>query len=229
MDTRLESVAIIVPMLNEREQLPDLLEHLLVWQQQGCEVVLVDGGSQDGSAQVAEALGFTVLHSPKGRAVQMNLGVHSCKASTLLFLHADTRLPIQALEALAAFAKNTQIHWGRFDVRLAGKSAGLPMVAAFMNARSRLTGIATGDQAIFVKRTLFNLVGGFKSMPLMEDIALSKSLKAHAWPLCLKYKVSTSGRRWDEKGLIPTILLMWQLRWRFWRGDSPEQLAQKYR
>ncbi|WP_434223250.1 TIGR04283 family arsenosugar biosynthesis glycosyltransferase [Sinimarinibacterium thermocellulolyticum] len=214
-------------MLNEAAQLPSLLEHLLPFVRRGTEVVLVDGGSDDDSVALARAAGFTVLESAPGRARQMNLGARASRGEALLFLHADTRLPADALAAVDTALRHHV--WGRFDVSIAGRSPLLPMVAMLMNLRSRLSGIATGDQAIFMTRRAFDAVGGFPDQPLMEDLAICQSLKRLGRPACLKLRVTTSGRRWDTRGVWRTIALMWWLRWRYWRGASPEALAKAYR
>lgn len=219
-------LSIIVPMLNEAEQLPELLAHLQHWQQRGCEVLLVDGGSHDQSAERAETDGFRVLRSPAGRGAQMNAGAAQAQGAVLLFLHADTRLPsaadLQVIEAMQ------QRHWGRFDIQLSGDRRMLRVIAFFMNGRSRLSGIATGDQALFIERATFIALGGFAEQPLMEDIEISKRLKQIGRPYCLRSKVVSSGRRWMTYGVWPTVYLMWRLRWAYWRGVSAEQLAKDY-
>jgi rSAM/selenodomain-associated transferase 2 len=222
-------LAIVVPVLNEIETLPLLLEHLHHWQQRGVEVLLVDGGSRDHTAETARALGFRVLDAARGRATQMNSGARACNATNLLFLHADTRLPDRADQAVLAALANHPHAWGRFDVQIEGRSRMLPLIAGLMNLRSRLSGIATGDQALFISRELFERVGGFPEQPLMEDIEISKRLKSIVAPICLRQKVTTSGRRWDSRGSWRTILLMWQLRWAYWRGTPAQQLAERYR
>lgn len=194
----------------------------------GVQVIVVDGGSQDDSLAQARPLVDLAVVSHRGRARQMNTGASLARGDVLLFLHADTQLPDAAdaivLEAIAAGAR-----WGRFDVHIEGNSPMLQVVASMMNLRSRLSGIATGDQAVFVKRADFQSVGGFPDQPLMEDIELSKRLRRLAAPACLRERVSTSGRRWESRGVWRTIWLMWRLRWRYWRGESPEQLARAYR
>lgn len=228
-DTRDASISIIVPMLNERAALPELLSHLAALRGRGCEVWLVDGGSDDGSPELAIARGYPVLHSERGRARQMNAGAGAASGSILLFLHADTRLPGDADRLLVrALAMSGRI-WGRFDVRIAGRSRWLILVATLMNWRSRLTGIATGDQAIFVRRDAFATVGGFPDQPLMEDIELARRLKRISRPLCIKTRATTSGRRWEARGVWRTILLMWSLRFAYWRGTSADSLAARYR
>jgi len=220
--------AIIVPILNEADALPELLEHLQHWRDQGAEVVLADGGSDDASADMARQQGFTVIQAPRGRARQMNAGAKASKARHLLFLHADTRLPSGADQRIDSALGDQSIAWGRFDVCIAGCSKMLPVIAWFMNHRSRLTGIATGDQALFMTREAFETVGGFPDQPLMEDVEISRRLKQIAPPACLQEKVTTSGRRWDTRGSWHTIWLMWQLRWAYWRGTPAEQLAERY-
>jgi rSAM/selenodomain-associated transferase 2 len=216
-------------MLNEAATLPELLAHLLPFQRHGCEVLLVDGGSVDGGPVLACAAGFRVLRAESGRARQMNAGARVACGEVLLFLHADTRLPAGACAAIGLGLGGAARAWGRFDVTIAGRSRGLGLVAFCMNLRSRWSGIATGDQAIFVTRAAFDACGGFPEQALMEDIELSRRLKRLAAPVCLRQRVVTSGRRWDTAGLWPTILLMWRLRFAYWRGASPERLAAEYK
>jgi len=192
-------------------------------------VLLVDGGSQDASRALAEQAGFIVLQAPRGRACQMNAGSAAANGNTLLFLHADSRLPADAVSLIAIAVDIENADWGRFDVRIDAPEATLKLVSFMINLRSRLSGIATGDQAIFVRRNTFVAMGGFPEQPLMEDIELCIRLKKLSRPACLSAKVSTSARRWHEHGIWPTIVLMWRLRWRYWRGESPEQLLQAYR
>ncbi len=223
------NVSVIVPMLNESAQLPDLLTELLQCKRSGCEVILVDGGSTDQSAEQASALGFCVITSARGRAKQMNAGAAAATGDILLFLHADTRLPVGAVASICEALLSPSAAWGRFNVRITGQAFMFRIIAWFMNHRSRLTGIVTGDQAIFIKRSLFEQLGGFPELPLMEDVAFSKRLKSVSRPVALKSKVTTSGRRWEEKGIWRTILLMWYLRFAYWLGASPDDLRHKYR
>jgi rSAM/selenodomain-associated transferase 2 len=221
-------ICIIIPVLNDATELAQTLASV----NQCLEplpVMVVDGGSDDDSQAVTQRHACSLIVSEPGRARQMNAGAQTIntQADYFLFLHADTRLPDDASQQLAAAAKRGAI-WGRFDVRIKGQSAMLPVVARLMNWRSQLTGIATGDQAIFVKREVFEAVGRFAEQPLMEDIELSKRLRQVAWPTCLRGPVITSGRRWDERGVWHTITLMWRLRWRYWRGVRAEQLARDY-
>lgn len=219
--------SIVIPVLNESEGIVLLLEALQPFRAQGAEVVVVDGGSSDGTPGLAEPLADRVLAAPCGRGSQMNAGAANARGNVLLFLHADTRLPPSALERIEHTVRKGAL-WGRFDVRIEGSSRGLRLVAFMMNWRSRLSGIATGDQAIFVTREAFLRVGGFADIPLMEDVVFSGRLRAIARPACLAAKVLTSGRRWEKHGLLRTILMMWRLRLRFYFGASPEDLAREY-
>jgi rSAM/selenodomain-associated transferase 2 len=222
-------LSVIIPVLNEAQALPVLLERLRPLLRQGCDVLIVDGGSEDGSAELAERAGFSVVRAAHGRARQMNAGAARAGGDMLLFLHADTHLPDGAV-ALVTQALASGVHrWGRFDVRITGRHFMLRVVGPMMNLRSRWSGIATGDQAMFVTRAVFDAVGGFPDQPLMEDIELSKRLRNLTRPACIDCCVTTSGRRWETRGVWRTIALMWRLRWAYWRGVSPHQLAQTYR
>jgi rSAM/selenodomain-associated transferase 2 len=222
------ALSIVMPALNEAVGIEATLHALQPLRTRGVEVVLADGGSSDGTAERAAPGVDTVVASPRGRARQMNAGAAAARSDVLLFLHADTRLPpladVLVLQALANGAC-----WGRFDVRIEGRPRMLRVVGALMNLRSRCSGIATGDQAIFVTRDAFERVGGFPVQPLMEDIEISRRLKRLGRPACLRACVHTSGRRWEQRGVWRTIVLMWRLRWRYWRGESPARLAEAYR
>ena len=222
------SFSIIVPVLNEADALADLSVHLTEWRAQGADVLLVDGGSDDATVALAERAGFRVLRSERGRATQMNAGAALTRGDILVFLHADTHLPESALQLISAGLGENH-GWGRFDVQIAGRSPMLRVVAGLMNWRSRLSGIATGDQAMFMRREAFDAVGGFPAQPLMEDIEMSRRLGARSRPLCLRARVITSGRRWESRGVWSTIVLMWRLRWAYWRGVPASQLEQAYK
>jgi len=222
------TLSIIVPVLNEAAGISDLLACLAPLRVCGAEVIVVDGGSSDASLALCADRCDRLLQGEPGRALQMNLGAAQARAPTLLFLHADTRLP-EGADMLVASTITGGADWGRFDVQISGHSALLPMIARLMNLRSRWTGIATGDQAIFVRRDLFQRLGGFAEQPLMEDIELSRRLLRTARPACLRARVTTSGRRWDTRGAWRTVWLMWTLRWRYWRGTPAETLARAYR
>lgn len=220
-------LAIVVPVLNEAATLASRLQALAPLRARGAELLVVDGGSTDGTVGIAQPLADRVLQAPRGRASQLNAGASAARAEVLLFLHADTQLPFDADHRITQALQRGH-RWGRFDVRIEGRHPLLPMVAWFMNHRSRLTGMATGDQAVFVQRRLFESVGGFAPMPLMEDIDLSRRLKAIEAPACLRERVTTSGRRWDRHGFWRTVLLMWRLRAEHALGRDAHTLALRY-
>jgi rSAM/selenodomain-associated transferase 2 len=224
----MKRLSIIVPALNEAEGIAATLESLQALRLRGHEVIVVDGGSGDGTPERAAGLADRVLATRAGRAAQMNAGARVASGDALLFLHADTRLPEAAdrlvLQGLAGVAQV----WGRFDVRIAGAHPLLRMVEAMMNLRSRLTGICTGDQGIFVRRDAFDAVGAYPDQGLMEDIAISVRLRRLSAPLCLRERCITSARRWESRGVLRTIVQMWWLRLRYALGAAPEQLLRGY-
>jgi len=221
-------LSIVLPVLNECSRIAAGLQPLAWLRRRGAEVIVVDGGSSDDTVALARPLADCVLSAPRGRARQMNAGAALARADTLLFLHADTQLPDDALQAIEAALVDPRTHWGRFDVRIAGRPALLKVVARLMNWRSRASGIATGDQAIFVRRSAFQHVGGFPDQPLMEDIEFSRRMRRESPPACLRQRVVTSGRRWERDGVWHTVVLMWWLRWRYRIGAAPERLARLY-
>ena len=221
-------LSIVIPVLDEAAGIADTLAALAPFRQRGVEVIVVDGGSRDGTVALARPLADRVLSAPRGRAAQMNAGAAAASGDVLLFLHADTVLPDNADGLLLYGLADTGRIWGRFDVEIEGKNPLLALVAGLMNWRSQITGIATGDQAMFVTRDAFDAVGGFDDIPLMEDIALSKKLKRLGRPLCLAARARTSARRWTENGTIRTIVLMWRLRLAYWLGADPAALARRY-
>jgi rSAM/selenodomain-associated transferase 2 len=229
MPTDAERLSIIIPALNEAAGIRDTLVPLQPLRARGHEVVVVDGGSTDGTPRLAQPLADRVIASERGRARQQNAGAAAAAGGVLLFLHADTRLPEGADGRVLDGLRAAGAGWGRFDVRLSGAHPMLRVVERMMNARSRLTGIATGDQAIFVRRDWFVRGGGFPEIPLMEDVALSTTLRKMGRPLCLRARVVTSSRRWEERGVWRTIALMWRLRMEFALGADPARLAERYR
>ncbi|MDR5875401.1 TIGR04283 family arsenosugar biosynthesis glycosyltransferase [Halomonas sp. CUBES01] len=221
------ALSIVIPVLNEAAGLEATLEALQPLRAQGADVIVVDGGSADESVALATPLADKVISGVPSRARQMNLGAQLASAQALVFLHADTRLPDDAMSQITTAL--TRHAWGRFSIALTGRSRWLPVIGWMMNQRSRLTGIATGDQAIFVRAATFRHLGGFADQPLMEDVELTQRLRRVSRPACLAAKVVSSGRRWDQHGAWATIRLMWRLRYRYWRGASPTQLAKEYR
>jgi rSAM/selenodomain-associated transferase 2 len=220
-------LSIVIPVLNEAAGIAAALARLGILRRDGAEVIVVDGGSTDATKTLAAPACDRVIDAPRGRAAQMNAGAAAATGDVLLFLHADTQLPDNAHRLiLDGLADGTHV-WGRFDVRIEGPPT-LTIVACMMNWRSRLTGIATGDQAIFVTRAAFEQAGGFPQIALMEDIALSRRLKKLSRPFCIGARAVTSGRRWQRHGTLRTILLMWRLRFDYWRGIDPKDLARRY-
>ncbi len=218
-----QRLSVVVPALNEAPGIERCLAALAPLRARGHEVVVVDGGSTDGTPQLAQPLADRVLAAPRGRAVQMNAGAAAAAGDALLFLHADTFLPPDADRAVLAALSSRA--WGRFDVAIASSDLRLAVVAFCMNRRSRLTGIATGDQAIFVRRADFP---GYQQIALMEDVAFSNAMRRLSPPACLHERVSISARRWERHGVLRTVLLMWRLRLQYWLGAEPDELARRY-
>jgi rSAM/selenodomain-associated transferase 2 len=221
-------LSIVIPALNEADNIQALLRDLAYARERGAELIVVDGGSTD--ATIALATGHTdqILTSARGRALQLNSGAAAAGGDTLLFLHADCRVPTDLDLVLSAALGGKTEAWGRFDVRIESRRRILALVATLMNWRSRWSGIATGDQGIFVTRELFTRIGGFPVQPLMEDIAISRRLKRITAPHCLRCRITTSGRRWERRGVARTILLMWRMRLAYFFGADPGELAPRY-
>lgn len=219
-------ISIVIPVLNEAERLAAKLQALQSYRDR-CQLVLVDGGSDDDSLAIAAPWVDKAVRSPRGRAKQMNAGAALANREILLFLHADTRLPADAVDAILQ-AMAAGYTWGRFDVAFDSPQPIFKLIAFMMNARSRLTGIVTGDQCLFVARRAFSAVGGFPEIALMEDIAISDLLKPLGKPACLHTKVVTSARRWLQYGILKTIVLMWCLRLAYFLGADPDTLAARY-
>ncbi len=219
--------SLIIPTINEADNIQACLSALQSLRRD-CELIVVDGGSKDNTVVLAKGLADQILNSPQGRAKQMNVGAQHAHGDILLFLHADTFLPGNALALIDRNIDSTR-QWGRFDIQLEGRYVMLKVIAQLMNWRSRLTGIATGDQVIFVTKEAFAAAGQFPDIALMEDIALCSKLLKLTPPVCLKAKVRSSGRRWEAFGIYKTILLMWSLRLRYWLGTDPRHLSALYR
>ena len=221
-------LSIVIPVLNEADGVACFLASLQLLRHAGHEVIVADGNSSDDTVQLAAPLADHIVKSLRGRARQMNAGAAVASGNVILFLHADSRLSEHGIAAIAAGIDASGRRWGRFNVELTGDRFLFRVVEWFMNTRSRLTGIATGDQGMFVERKLFESIGGFPVIPLMEDIALSTRLKRIEPPICLNATIKTSSRRWEQQGTWRTIWLMWRLRYAYWRGANPSTLAQIY-
>lgn len=236
--TAMATVSIIIPVLNEADNLPLLLDNINKLNPNPQQVILVDGGSNDDSIGIIRSfinelmldsdrkVDWQMTESKAGRALQMNTGAALAAGEVLLFLHADTQLPLHAIDSVSEAMKRAE--WGRFDVQIASRQPTLRLVSQMINWRSRLSGIATGDQAIFISQSLFKQIGGYPNQALMEDIELCKQLKGIAKPACLKSKVITSARRWQQHGTWRTIILMWHLRFDYWRGVSADNIKARY-
>lgn len=220
-------VSVVMPVLNEAATLDSVLRRLSPLMGPGHELIVVDGGSTDATVEIATRYASEIVCARAGRAHQMNAGAAVARGSFLVFLHADTALPRGALEFVTEALRHAE--WGRFDVRLSGSHPAFRIIERMMCWRSRWSGIATGDQAVFVRSESFRAVGGFPEMPLMEDVYLSRCLLARGRPACLRQRVVTSSRRWEAGGIVRTVLLMWTLRAAYACGVSPQRLAQHYR
>ncbi|GJL61071.1 MAG: glycosyl transferase [Nitrospirales bacterium] len=226
-------IAVIIPVLNEQKVLPDLLLGLLPLGFE--EIIVVDGGSRDGTMDVARKMlestsgsRYRIISSSCGRASQMNAGAALANSDILVFLHADTQLPDNARQLVAGTMADPQCVGGRFDVRFPQDTGYAWMVSRLMNLRSRWSGISTGDQTIFVRRSVFEKLGGFANIPLMEDIEFSRRLKRVGTIASLRARVITSFRRWEQHGPLRTIVRMWTLRAWYWLGWDPRRLQQYY-
>jgi rSAM/selenodomain-associated transferase 2 len=221
-------LSIIIPVLNEARNLQAHLPLLQAARQAGHELILVDGGSTDEGPALAAPLVDKLVHSPAGRAAQMNAGAAQASGEVLLFLHVDTRLPEGAIALLQQAFVQPAVQWGRFDVCLSGTHPAFRLIETMINLRSRVSGVATGDQALFLRAGLFHAIGGFPAIPLMEDVAITKTLRRLSRPLCLRECVTTSSRRWEQQGIVRTVVLMWWLRLLYVLGVSPTRLRDMY-
>ena len=221
-------LSIIIPALNEADHIVAALAPLQPMRERGAEVILVDGGSRDATVALASSQVDRIIIGEPGRARQMNAGAAAASGDVLVFVHADSLLPDGGDRLIAGALAGSQSIWGRFDIAITGRHFMLPVIGWFMNQRSRLTGIATGDQGLFVTRAAFEGIGGFPDQPLMEDIEICRRLKSSGPPACIRERMTTSGRRWERHGVWRTILLMWWLRLRYWLGASPESIHRAY-
>lgn len=221
-------LSVVIPVRNEAQALPFLLDDLSAMRAAGAELIVVDGGSTDGTCELAISRVDQLLKTGPGRAMQMNAGAAAARGAYLWFLHADTRVSAEAISRLLQTLEQRPL-WGRFDVRLAPAGPALRLIGWMINLRSRLSGIASGDQGIFVDRARFDALGGYAPIPLMEDLQLCRRLKVQARPHCLRPPLITSSRRWLQHGIWRTVLLMWCLRVAYYAGANPEKLARHYR
>lgn len=221
-------LSIVIPALDEETKIAATLRALAALRQRGAEVIVADGGSRDATVAIATPHADRVIAAARGRAAQMNAGAEIASGDVLVFLHADTFLPERADELIMASLQESGRVWGRFDVHLAGSHPLLGAVAKMMNLRSRLTGIATGDQCLFMTREAYRACGGFPEIALMEDIAMSARLKEISRPVCLRARAATSARRWEKRGVARTIIEMWLTRLAFFFGADPALLARRY-
>ena len=219
--------SIIIPVLNEESQIESVLQPLQPLRQRGWTIVVVDGGSVDDTVEKAKPLSTKVITSLPGRATQMNAGAKEASGEVLLFLHADTVLPEQFESEMASFVSSDK-QWGRFDVRLSGNQLMFYVIAWFINTRSRLTQVSTGDQGLFFKRQFFHQLNGYAELPLMEDVELCKRSRVLSEPFFSACKVVTSSRKWETNGTWKTIWLMWCLRYAYYKGADPKELHRKY-
>jgi rSAM/selenodomain-associated transferase 2 len=219
-------ISVIIPALNEERSIAASLQSIIPLQPH--EIIIVDGGSMDRTVATCREFGIGVLASARGRAAQMNLGARHATGDALLFVHADTRLPLSALDDIRRALADSRIVGGRFDVSLEGKHWMLKMIGAMISLRSRLSRVATGDQAIFVRRQIFAELGGYPDLALMEDVALSRALKRRGRLACLRSRVVSSARRWEAEGLWRTIFKMWMLKSLYLLGISPLRLKRYY-
>lgn len=225
-------ISIIIPAFNEAETIEKTLKPLQSSRCSGnLEVILSDGNSTDNTREIALPGVDICINEAKGRARQMNAGAAVARGELLLFLHADTVLPDGFYETLAnqLRQRSDRSLWGFYPVRLSGRQPMLRVVEWLMNHRSRLTSIATGDQGIYLSKDLWSSLEGFADIPLMEDIELSCRLRKLVSPLVQRQPLCTSSRRWESRGIIKTIALMWRLRWMYFRGVSPSELVKLYR
>ena len=224
----IQRLSVIVPTLNEAAVIGDTLAALQPMRSRGHEIIVVDGGSSDATAGIARPLADRLLPAARGRARQLQTGAGAAQGDILWFLHADTGVPPDADRLIVNALQAGDREWGRFEVGFTGGGPGMRLVAAGMNLRSCLSGIATGDQGIFISRGLFGRIGGYPDIPLMEDVALCRKLRRESRPVCLHERVYTSARRWQANGYLCTVLLMWGLRLGYFLGVPPATLAKYY-
>jgi rSAM/selenodomain-associated transferase 2 len=221
-------ISVIIPVYNEKGRLPVLLEKLAPVIDNGHEIIVVDGGSTDGTCENLSDSAASMVHSDKGRSRQMNAGAHQACGDIFWFLHVDSDFPVPVDAYIQTLVKLGEMQWGRFDVSLSGSRMIFRIIETMMNLRSRLTGISTGDQGLFVHNSLFNDIGGFADIAIMEDIEICKRLKKKSRPINATIRLQSSSRRWQKHGVLSTILLMWKMRILFFIGVDTAKLARLY-
>lgn len=222
------SISFVIPILNEEAALTKQSSSFQALIKEGHEIIAVDAGSFDASVAIAENIGCVCLNSKASRGLQLHIGAEKCSNDIIVFLHADTQLPKSAVQSILNTLSANKKYWGRFDVAFTNSSLVFKTIAWFMNRRSCITAVVTGDHTLFIKRETYFALGGFANIPLMEDVELSKRLKKHSRPACLKDTVITSSRKWETNGILKTVLSMWRFRLLFYFGASPEKLAKQY-
>ena len=224
----MSKLSIVIPVLNEEKFLTRNQEMFTCLLKDGHEILVVDGGSQDNSLKTAYELGCRVFSTRASRGHQLHYGAERSKHELLLFLHADTLLPLNAAQAIVQTLSKPNQHWGRFNIRFSNSRLVFRIIAWLMNKRSCLTSIVTGDHAMFIRRECYFNCGGYSDIPIMEDVEFCSRLKKNKAPACLSDEVITSSRRWEQKGICCTVLMMWKLRLMFFFGVSPEKLVKLY-
>ena len=224
----MQQISIVIPVLNDATALGRLLDDLDSILGIDAQRIVVDGGSEDGSYELACERADCALRTAAGRARQLAAGIVAAHGRWIWMLHADTRVDGAAWRALRTAIASDGAAWGRFDVRLSGREAAFRMIETLMNLRSRWSGICTGDQGIFVRRDLLELIDGVPDQPLMEDIELTKRLRRYAKPICIDTALGVSARRWQQRGIASTVLLMWRLRLQYFFGTPAEVLVREY-
>ena len=224
----MKSVSIIIPVLNEEETLLSNLNSLQILRSNQCEIIVVDGGSTDRSVEIARPLVDKLLVTGRGRSLQMNFGAEKSRGEILVFLHADSRISMDAISQLLEDTRSLNDFWGWFRLTFDNSSSAFLLISAFMRLRSKITKVCTGDQTLFISSRLFKRIGGFPGIPIMEDVAISKILRACIPPIILKNNTLSSTRRWEQQGVCKTVIFMWHLRLLYWFGVSPHKLVRKY-
>ncbi len=221
-------LSIVIPTLNENLYITNQENYFKSLIKQGHEIIVVDGGSIDGTVESAKRLGCKCISTKASRGYQLHIGANASINNVLVFLHADTILPPTTVKYINSSLSNSNSNWGRFNAMFSDNNLIFKVIAWFMNKRSCITGIVTGDHTLFIKRDTYFDCGGFADIPIMEDIEISKRLKKHSNPICLTKAVITSSRKWEKKGIVNTIFMMWILRAKFYFGVSAEQLVKQY-